>query len=402
MIPVSDAFTHIQNNGLQISGVETISITGARGRITAADICATTAVPVFDNSAMDGYAVKKTDLSGDAPYRLKLVGTVAAGSSGEVGATGGCVRILTGAPVPNGYDTVIMQEKTEVDGGDILFHQNPPLGNNIRRRAEDISNGDVVIKAGTLMDTRHIAAALSAGAATCSVRRKLKVKIFSTGDELTEPGQPLAPGAIYDSNRPMMIALLDHPSIELLDGKRLGDEFDIVRDNLEAACDEADMIISTGGVSVGDRDHLPGAVESLGGTIDVWKVAMKPGKPVKIGTIGDTIFLGLPGNPLSSFVAWLLFGRSLVAKALGFDVSVPRGRDEIAGFEPPKLTTRDVFIPVVLTEDGLEKAGDSGSHRLMPVMHADGLAWFKMGSDYGVGGPVTYLDFKRDLSLTPL
>lgn len=402
MIPVLDAFKHIQLHTQAISGVETVNITHARGRITASDITATTDVPVFNNSAMDGYAVRKADLQGDEPYRLPLTGAVAAGQSGKVTYEGGAVRILTGAPVPDGYDTVIMQEKTERDGEHILFHQNPPLGNNIRNHAEDISKGDVVIQAGILLDTRHIAAALSAGAATCSVRRKLKVMLFSTGDELTEPGEPLAPGAIYDSNRPMLMALLDHPAIDLIDGRRLGDEFDEVKDNLQSACEHADMIISTGGVSVGDRDHLPSAVESLGGTIDIWKVAMKPGKPVKVGTIGDTIFLGLPGNPLSSLVAWLLYGRSLISKALGFKVTIPKGLPVSLNFEPPTITTRDVFMPVVLTDSGLEKAGGSGSHRLMPVMHADGLAWFKMGEVYDMGQSVTYLDFKRDLPLSSL
>lgn len=402
MIPVLDAFKHIQLHTQAISGVETINIIDARGRITASDITATTDVPVFNNSAMDGYAVRKADLQGKTPYRLPLLGTVAAGEAGNVPCGGGAVRILTGAPVPDGYDTVIMQEKTEPDGEHILFHQNPPLGNNIRNRAEDISKGDVVIKAGILLDTRHIAAALSAGAATCSVKRKLKVMLFSTGDELTDPGKPLAPGAIYDSNRPMLMALLDHPAIDLIDGKRLGDEFDIVRDNLKSACEQADMIISTGGVSVGDRDHLPSAVESLGGTIDIWKVAMKPGKPVKVGTIGTTIFLGLPGNPLSSLVAWLLYGRSLISKTLGFNVTVPKGSPIALNFEAPTITTRDVFMPVTLTDSGLEKAGGSGSHRLMPVMHADGFAWFKMGETYEMGQSVTYLDFKRDLPLSPL
>ena len=216
MIPVLETFEYIQKNTHKISGVETINITDARGRITAADILSTTDVPVFDNSAMDGYAVRKSDLIGSPPYRLPLVGTVAAGQSGDILCQSGTIRILTGAPVPSGYDTVIMQEKTSKDGEHILFYQNPPLGNNIRCRAEDISKGDVVIKAGTLLDTRHIAAALSAGAAKCSVKRKLKVMLFSTGDELTEPGKELAPGAIYDSNRPMLMALLDHPQLSLL------------------------------------------------------------------------------------------------------------------------------------------------------------------------------------------
>lgn len=305
-------------------GVKQVPLTQALGRVMAEPLHATTAVPPFDNSAMDGFALRSVDLDGAGGGSFALLGTMLAGSDTSLSiGPGECVRVTTGAAIPDGADTVVIKEQTSVDGGRVLIGAGQKAGSNIRRSGEDIASGAVVLPAGRRIGPAELGVIASVGAATVTVRRAVRVVLVTTGDELVMPGMPLGGASIYNSNGYSLGALLLHVGAELavpdmlvgLTGVTIQsdsvsalcfvharDEPETLRTVLSAAADIADIIITSGGVSAGEADHLPSLVEEIG-SIEFWKVRMRPGMPLLGGLIGDTPIVGLPGNPVSGYAS---------------------------------------------------------------------------------------------------
>lgn len=315
LLPLSDALQGMLEQLACCCDSEQLPLPQALGRILASDIASPLAVPPFDNSAMDGYAVRLADLAAGIP--LIMAGKAFAGQpyQGEWPA-GHCVRIMTGAPVPEGTDAVVMQEETQADGDRITFLAQPEPGQNIRRAGSDIGKGACVLQAGTRLTPREMPLLASLGIATVPVRRPLKVAIFSTGDELKPVGTPLAHGDIYDSNRYGVRAMLARLGCDCLDLGIIPDDPAQLRAAFIRADEEADVLITTGGVSVGEADFTKQLLDELG-EIGFWKLAIKPGKPFAFGRLPRAWFFGLPGNPVSAMVTFDQLVQPALAKLAG-------------------------------------------------------------------------------------
>ena len=315
LLPLSDALQGMLEQFACCCDREQLPLPQALGRILASDIASPLAVPPFDNSAMDGYAVRLADLAAGIP--LIMAGKAFAGQpyQGEWPA-GHCVRIMTGAPVPAGTDAVVMQEETQADGDRITFLTQPEPGQNIRRAGSDIGKGACVLQAGTRLTPREMPLLASLGIATVPVRRPLRVAIFSTGDELKPVGTPLAHGDIYDSNRYGVRAMLARLGCDCLDLGIIPDDPAQLRAAFIRADEEADVLITTGGVSVGEADFTKQLLDELG-EIGFWKLAIKPGKPFAFGRLPRAWFFGLPGNPVSAMVTFDQLVQPALAKLAG-------------------------------------------------------------------------------------
>jgi molybdopterin molybdotransferase len=285
---------------------ETVALHASRNRVTAADVTAPVSLPPFDSSAMDGYAVRTVDFSGEPPHPLDVQGVSLAGTPAEGPLAPNCtIRIFTGAAVPEGADAIIMQENTYTESNRLFTTQTPTPGQNIRTIGNDVSQGDLLIAQGEPLGPFQHAWLSACGIRELAVFPKLRVSIFATGDELIEPGQPLAPGQIYESNRPVLVELMSDLPVAIQDLGILPDDPDTLRTAMSNAAEHSDVILTSGGVSVGDEDHIRPVVESIG-HLEFWKLALKPGKPMAYGNIGDAAFFGLPGNPVSTIVTFLL------------------------------------------------------------------------------------------------
>ena len=288
-----------------IRDTEIVPLTQALGRVLAEDLASCIDLPPFDNSSMDGYALRFSDLDTSAQHTpFKLIGSAFAGHpfTGEATANS-CVRIMTGAPVPDGFDTVQMQELTERDGDTVLIQAPKALGDNVRRRAEELAHGTKVLTSGTQVGTAELGVLATIGINQVRVYRQLKVAFFSTGDELKPVGSELAPGQLYDSNRYSIQGLLSKANVDWVDLGVIADDPDAIRDAFRLAASQADMVLTSGGVSVGEADFTKQVLDEEG-QITFWKLAIKPGKPFAMGRIGEAIFCGLPGNPVSSMVTF--------------------------------------------------------------------------------------------------
>ena len=298
---------------------ESVSLDNSLSRILASDIHSTINVPGFDNSAMDGYAIALNDnqlLQKNLSF--DIVDRIPAGSTGNELSKGCAARIFTGAPIPKGANTVIMQEECEVseDGTQITITRTIKLNENIRPTGNDILENDVILSSGKQIQPQDISLASSVGVGELTVYKKIKVGVFFTGDELVEPGIPLSSGQIYNSNRYALVALLEQVGCEVINLGNIEDKFSATCDALEALESQCDLIMTTGGVSVGEEDHVKPAVESLG-ELNLWKIRMKPGKPLAYGKVKQTPFIGLPGNPVSSFVTFCIFSLPFIKKMQG-------------------------------------------------------------------------------------
>jgi molybdopterin molybdotransferase len=368
------------------------------GRVLAEPLTAAVDVPDWDNSAMDGYALSTADLV--APEtRLRVAQRIPAGQAGLPLQPGTAARIFTGAPVPAGADAVVIQEDCTRDGDWVLVPAGRVRpGGHIRRAGEDLRRGEVVCPAGTRLAPQHLGLAASAGAATLSVYRRLRVAALSTGDELVPPGEPLGPGQIYDSNRCTLIGLLRGLGCEVLDLGRVPDTLDASLEALSRGAAESDLVIASGGVSVGEEDHIKSAVARLG-ALTLWNVAVRPGKPLAFGRVGGTHFLGSPGNPVSLFVTFCLFARPLVLRLQGQtgDLSPPPIRVR-AGFDWPHPDRRRELLRARLTtgSDGETQAVIHPSRSaavLSSVAWADGLLEIPEGRALKSGDPVDFIPF---------
>jgi molybdopterin molybdotransferase len=363
-----------------VKEVETLALVQALGRILAAPVLTLSMTPPFDNSGMDGYAVRTADLIGPGPWELPVMDRIAAGDNRVVGLpAGNAMRIFTGAPIPEGADAVIMQERVTLDGNRVAFSHTPALGENIRRAGEDMPLGAEVLPLGCTMDVCAIAAAASAGVGQAPVFRKLRVALLMTGDEVVPAGQALSQGLIWDVNTPMMIAALTATNVEIIANERVEDNLEAMTSALRRLSSQVDLIITTGGVSVGDEDHAHDALRAAGGQIAVAGVAIKPGKPITIGAIGKTLYMGLPGNPVSAFVTWKVFGMPILAKLSGAMQGADLRRHVVASAVLTHKTGRCEFRPATIvghTDNGMEiieTLPAVHSARLGPMTAADGL-----------------------------
>lgn len=297
---LDQALSVLQDTVTAITASTTVSLTESLDRVLASDVCAAFSVPQSDNSAMDGYALRAEDL--DNTDSLQLIGKALAGAPFDAAVSAGqCVRITTGAVIPAGCNCVVMQEQTNPSDNRVHFNVKPIIHENIRHAGEDIQQGEIILSAGTRLKPADIGLLASLGYAKVSVYRRLKVALFSTGDELRLPGQPLEPGTIYDSNRFVVAAMLSRLAIDVLNLGIIPDCPERLREAFTTAAQDCDAIISTGGVSVGEADYTKTILQELG-EIGFWKIAIKPGKPFAFGHINNSLFFGLPGNPVAATI----------------------------------------------------------------------------------------------------
>jgi molybdopterin molybdotransferase len=323
-LQIDDALNRILEAILPIANSDSVSIKSALYRVTAEDICATMDVPLAANSAMDGYAFHSADIPESGTRELNVIGTSWAGRpfDGTV-SPGTCVRIMTGGILPEGADSVVMQENTQVTQDSILVDNRTRRGENVRPAGEDFKKGQTIISAGTRLTAAHLGLVASLGIAEINVIRKVRVAYFLTGDELRSIGDTIHPGEIYDSNRYTLFGMLSDPCIECTDLGIVKDDPDAIEHVMTEAEKNTDVILTTGGVSVGDADFVKDILEKRG-RIDFWKVAIKPGRPLAFGKLGDALFFGLPGNPVSAMVTFYLLVRPALRHLMGSqDVFMP-------------------------------------------------------------------------------
>lgn len=407
MLAPAAALGIVLANVTPIEGCETVGLAAASGRVVAADVISEIALPRFDNSAMDGFGVHADDLCRHAPLSLELDACIRAGQAGlRPLSAGKTVRVLTGAPVPDGVSAIVMEERTHYSGSRVVFESVPGNGANIRRSGEDVSSGTIVVPRGSVIDPRHTAMLAACGITTLDVRRRLRVGVVSTGDELVDTMSGVGPSEIVDSNRPMLMSLLSGPALEATD---LG----IIADNparLSAALTEAasrfDLLVSTGGISGSEADYIHPAVIAAGGRCEAIKLALRPGKPIACGSLGPMHVISLPGNPVAALVNFLLFVRPAVRQLIGASVA-QTGSMSAQTAEPffHKIG-RTEFVPVAIigrTEIGLpllRKLGRGGSARLLPIVQADGFAEITPDTgDVAEGEIVTFHPFASNSQL---
>jgi molybdopterin molybdotransferase len=394
LVALDDALATLLAQVAPLTDTDTLPTVEARGRVLAADLVSPVDVPPADNSAMDGYALRAVDAAGLLPVTQRIP----AGSAPSPLPAGEAARIFTGAQVPAGADTVVMQEWTELVDGQLKITQPIAAGQHVRRRGEDVRAGATVLPAGTRLDAVSLGLAATAGAARLTVVRRPRVALFSTGDELVMPGEPLPPGAIYNSNRFTLRALLEGLGCEVIDLGIVPDQLDATRAALREAASKADVIVTSGGVSVGEEDHLKPAVQAEG-RLDLWAIAIKPGKPFAYGRVGEAHFIGLPGNPVSSLVTFLVLVRPFLLKLQGASRLAPRGYRIAAGFDWPKPDKRREFLRVRLDEEhGLAVFGNQSSGVLTSAYWADGLLDNPPGQAFAKGDGVRFIPFSELLS----
>ncbi len=396
---VEEALEYLLSRAAPIGDHESVPCADALGRVLAGPLVSPIMIPPWDNSAMDGYAVHSADLKDERP-RLHVAQRIPAGSVGEPLEQGTAARIFTGAPMPTGADTVVIQEVCEREGDEVIITEPPKPGANVRLAGEELKQGDPILRSGVRLGPQHLGLMASVGIAEIAVYRKLKVALFSSGDELVPPGSPLGPGQIYDSNRFTLTGLLESLGCEVIDLGRVADSLEATCDALQRGAEQADLILASGGVSVGEEDHVKPAVERLG-SLDLWKIAIRPGKPLAFGHIGDTPFIGTPGNPVSLFVTFCLFARPFILKRQGIEVDLlPRPVRAVAGFERQQPDKRREYARARLEYDD---AGDPvvtlfphrSSAMLSSLAWANGLAVIPEDRTVAKGERVDFLPFSE-------
>ena len=372
------------------SETETVAVTAALGRVLATPQTSAITVPPLDNSAMDGYAVRVADVAATGA-RLPVSQRILAGTVGESLQPGTAARIFTGAPIPPGADAVLMQEYCYAEGDDVVINALPRRGENLRRAGEDIETGAQVLATGTRIGAAEMGLAASVGLAELPVFRRLKVACFFTGDELVTPGTSLGPGQIYNSNRYTLTGLVNGLGCELIDLGIVPDSLEATEAALAGATSVADVVITSGGVSVGEADYVKAAVEKLG-RVEMWKVAMKPGKPLVYGRVDEADFIGLPGNPVSAFVTFCLFVRPFLLKRMGVRDVLYRAFPVKADFAWTKPGVRREFLRARMQENGRAAIyPNQSSGVLTSCAWADGLVDIEIGQTVQPGDWVRFI-----------
>ncbi len=394
LLSVDEALAVLLSGAQPVAEVEVVPTMQATGRVLARAQTSAMDVPSLDNSAMDGYAVRVAEVK--APEaRLRVAQRIMAGSVGGPLEPGSAARIFTGAPVPPGADAVVMQEFCAADGDHVAVKKVPKAGEWIRRIGQDIRKGSEILPAGKRLLPQDCGLAASVGIGTLPVFRKVRIGLFFTGDELAMPGEPLAPGRIYNSSRFTLNGLARVFGCEVRDFGIVPDSLETTRAVLRQAAAECDVIVTSGGVSVGEADFVKPAVEAEGSLL-AWKIAMKPGRPLAYGRVGKAAFLGLPGNPVSSFVTFLLFVRPFVLKTQGVAEVAPRAIEARADFDWPEPDARREFLRVKWnSQGGLDLYPTQDSAVLTSTAWADGLVDNPSNHAISRGDRVRYLPFSE-------
>ncbi len=394
LLSVDEALETLLAGARPVAEIEQVSTMEAAGRVLARAQTSTMDVPPMDNSAMDGYAVRLSDLN-SADKKLKVTQRIAAGSVGKPLEAGTAARIFTGAPVPPGADAIVMQEHCAVSGDSVAIKNSPEKGEWIRLTGSDIKKGGTVLTAGKRLLPQDTGLAASVGIKALPVYRKVRLGLFFTGDELVMPGDPLPPGRIYNSNRFTLNGLAAAFGCDVRDYGIVPDRLDATREVLRRAAAENDIIVTSGGVSVGDEDHVKPAVEAEGSLL-MWKIAMKPGRPLAFGKVGSSAFIGLPGNPVSSFVTFLIFVRPFLLKTQGIAEVAPRVIHARADFDWPEPDPRREFLRVKWnTEGGLDLYPTQDSAVMTSTAWADGLVDNPAGRPVRIGDRVRFLPYSE-------
>jgi molybdopterin molybdotransferase len=385
LLPVAAAERLIAERVAPVSGRENATLRNAVGRVLADDIVAPVNVPPFDNSAVDGYAVRASDLACEGETRLMVVDRITAGRAATHSLeTGEAIRIFTGAPMPPGADTVFMQEDCRVEGDAVIVPRGLKCGANRRLAGEDMRSGAVALPAGRRLAVQHVALAAALGFTELSVQRRVKVALFSTGDEIVEPGSKLPGAALYDSNRYLLAGLITRLGAEVTDLGILGDDSDELARAIGKAAEDHDLVLTSGGVSTGEADHVRSAIERIG-RIVFWRVAIKPGRPVAMGVVptgknGDgAAFVGLPGNPVAVFVTFVRVVRPLLLRLAGALPESLIAMPVRAAFSYKKRKGRREYVRVALrpAADGAIEAfkhAQDGAGVITSLTETDGLA----------------------------
>ncbi|WP_369802389.1 gephyrin-like molybdotransferase Glp [Sulfuriferula sp. AH1] len=401
MLSMDEALSYLLKQARPISGTERVETKSSLGRVLAEPQVSAIDVPPFDNSAMDGYALACADLDPAGTTRLRISQRIPAGKVGISLESGTAARIFTGAPIPPGADAVVMQEDCILEGEMIvILHQAIP-GMNIRRAGEDITIGAEILAKGTRIRPQEMGLAASVGLASLSVYRKLRVVIFFTGDEIVMPGEPLGPGQIYNSNRFSLSGLLETLGCEVIDYGIVPDNLNATVETLKRAAREADLIVTSGGVSVGEEDHVKAAVERVG-KLDLWRIAIKPGKPLAFGKAGDAFFIGLPGNPVAALVTFCLFVRPFILRCQNVMEVTPTCLQVRADFVWTKPDKRRQFLRAHLKTAGdgataVDIYPNQSSAVLTSTVWADGLVDLPAGEVVEHGDMVNYIPFSEVL-----
>lgn len=402
MLTAAQAREQLLMPAVPVSEVELVPMQAALGRVLAEDVVSLVDVPPLDNTSMDGYAVRTADTQNPGSV-LKIAQRIPAGSVGTELQAGTAARIFTGAPVPPGADAIVMQEDCSSPEGSIDQVQvniAPAFGQWIRRQGEDLTTGKVALSAGCVLRPQELGVAASAGLTHLPVKRRVRVAAFFTGDELSLPGEPLKPGGIYNSNRDTLLACIKALGCDATDLGIVPDRLDATRAALRQASKDHDLIITSGGVSVGEEDHIKPAVTAEG-ELNLWQIAIKPGKPLAFGSVRresnpgtSTWFIGLPGNPVSSFVTFLLFVRPFILKLQGREANQTQSYLMRADFDWFKADRRNEFLRVKLNNNGgLDIFPNQSSGVLTSASWGDGLVDCPPNQPIKVGDLVKYIPF---------
>ena len=396
LLSVDEALQRLLAGARPVEETDSVSTLAATDRVLAVEQRSTMNVPPMDNSAMDGYAVRLADLAGPAT-RLKVAQRIMAGAVGAGLAPGTAARIFTGAPVPEGADAVVMQEHASADGDSVVVNIIPKANAWVRRTGSDIRTGDVILSAGIRLRPQDTGLAASVGIPLLPVRRRVRLGLFFTGDELVMPGDPLPPGSIYNSNRFTLNGLAQLTGCEIRDYGSVPDSLEATRAMLRKAAGECDVIVTSGGVSVGDADFVKPAVEAEGELL-LWRIAMKPGRPLAFGRVGkegkSAAFIGLPGNPVASFVTFLWFVRPFVMRTQGIADVAPHAIAARADFDWPEADPRREFLRARWNgSGGLDLYHTQDSAVLMSTAWADGLIDNPPGCVIRRGDSVRFLPY---------
>jgi len=391
LLAFEDALQGIKHSATVRVESQTIALSNALGRVLAKDIAANISVPPHDNSAMDGYALACDDWEDNKQFTVSQ--RIPAGQPAQPLAPGTCARIFTGANIPSGADTVIMQEDAKCINNNFVFVQPPKKGDNIRPKGQDMQAGQTVVKAGEKITPMHIGLLSSLGITDITVYKPLRVGILTTGDELIPAGEDLKAGQIFNSNGPMLTALVTQAGHQVVQCIHAADSPNDTEAALKTLMQSCDAILSSGGVSVGEEDHVKGVLEKLG-KVHLWKIAIKPGKPLVHATLEGTPFLGLPGNPSSTLVTYHWFARLLLSICSGQAAELPQSYLIDAGFNRSKVIQRDEFIRVSIGQDGLAYAHpQQSSGALLAACESQGYLHVKANTQIEYGCSYSFYPF---------
>ena len=398
LTPIDEAISTLLNSLPAIEEIESTPLTECLGRVLAEDFTAPLDVPPHTNSAMDGYALRSEDVK-FLPVTLYISQRIIAGSVGTRLESGEAARIFTGAPLPEGADCVAMQENCRVTGNKVEILKTANSGENLRLMGEDITKGSIMLESGVRLTPQDLGLVASVGKSTLDTRRRLKVALITTGNELIEPGKELLPGQIYNSNYYALAPLLRQMGCDIVKSGIVADSFEKTRNTLEQIAAIVDCVITTGGVSVGEEDHVKAAVEE-NGYLDLWKLAIKPGKPFASGKIMGKQFFGLPGNPVSAFVTFLLLVKPCLLSMLGSKKVRVRGFAVKANFSSCSLSERQEYLRVRFQNDEtgapfIERCQNQSSGVGSSLAIADGLAVVPPHTEVSAGDLLEYISFSE-------